>query len=905
VSACSHSLSNGETTLLNVVEALGPALKHGEAAKRLAGLDFLVKTVASTTSGVIGGDELDFLVTFFIDRLKDRALMFPSVLRGLHAVVVGHADAVTDESVRRAVLALTNDVSVQSFTAGDRGKAYNIFAFALGHRLTTLAQPAAFGERFLLGFLGAIEGETNAKNLHTIFSCWPVVITRLPVTAVLDDVFDALACYYPIDFRGSQDGVTRAVLAKRLRECLLATPAFAPLALPLFIEKLDSEVVSAKVEALTCLQEAALSGAFSVSSLGSHMSAVWASCKQEIMGIRETTSKKVVKEALATLAAWTDLFCRRDTMRQHVQRWLSLLWDDLAPFLRFLESSLCETAVDILATVAKAGDTSFADNLTEKAVASLLQMHHKAESDKVLLGELTAKLLLAHPKDYSGQGRFSWTVELCQVCLNETGNEERVRQRAWTNALIAASKRGLPAADVAVAKLFGDAVQGRAKLCADDIATLATQAMTTADGIKDVEIFCQRLVDRGAQALAESEESSVLVALSSKEDAHFLKDNVVALAASFADRPTSSAVALFDRLVSTNAEVSDWLCSVPGFVPAVLVTKETPPATKLLTHIGSGLTNIEIVNATIEALREAVIGEKLPSKVNVRHCSTLLCSCPANLLLATPEENLTAVFEWPCIEPLMLLRGSLLNKMPTNHGVHKAHKTSMENNANKSYFSYVLRGLLARGVPANQEMDLFVSNLSDLPKSEVVAEVTNIFDEHRQLSVATHHKVLPFYRQRFFQRSLPKLVEKHKQCGGEDDRSLTAIASQLKFVPPAAARDLVAPLVPLFAISVQASGGGEAAAALLAFFRHLDPSAAAELAVELVPLLAGLAKRPELDVNERVAALEALESAAAASGRVPPELRRLATESMLPLLDDSKRLVRTAAAEARNAWLMV
>ena len=60
-----------------------------------------------------------------------------------------------------------------------------------------------------------------------------------------EDVFEAMSCYFPIDFsppRGGSLEITKEDLVLGLRNCLSASELFAPLAMPLFIEKLDSDL---------------------------------------------------------------------------------------------------------------------------------------------------------------------------------------------------------------------------------------------------------------------------------------------------------------------------------------------------------------------------------------------------------------------------------------------------------------------------------------------------------------------------------------------------------------------------------------------------------------------------------------------------------------------------------------
>lgn len=56
----------------------------------------------------------------------------------------------------------------------------------------------------------------------------------------LQDLFDVTFCYFPISFRPPPNdpyGITADDLKLALRQCMAASPHFAKLALPLFLEK--------------------------------------------------------------------------------------------------------------------------------------------------------------------------------------------------------------------------------------------------------------------------------------------------------------------------------------------------------------------------------------------------------------------------------------------------------------------------------------------------------------------------------------------------------------------------------------------------------------------------------------------------------------------------------------------
>jgi DNA repair/transcription protein MET18/MMS19 len=75
-------------------------------------------------------------------------------------------------------------------------------------------------------------------------------VDHLDFSDFVGDLFDVIFCYFPITFKaGPEDplGLTIDDLKLRLRNAITATPLFAPLAIPVIIEKLSSDSWSAKV----------------------------------------------------------------------------------------------------------------------------------------------------------------------------------------------------------------------------------------------------------------------------------------------------------------------------------------------------------------------------------------------------------------------------------------------------------------------------------------------------------------------------------------------------------------------------------------------------------------------------------------------------------------------------------
>jgi len=101
-----------------------------------------------------------------------------------------------------------------------------------------------------------VDGEKDPRNLLLLFSMARVILIEFDVEAHIEvrlsvvcnentliriqDIFDVTFCYFPITFKPPPNdpyGITAEDLKIALRGCMAASPFFAKMALPLFLEK--------------------------------------------------------------------------------------------------------------------------------------------------------------------------------------------------------------------------------------------------------------------------------------------------------------------------------------------------------------------------------------------------------------------------------------------------------------------------------------------------------------------------------------------------------------------------------------------------------------------------------------------------------------------------------------------
>lgn len=112
------------------------------------------------------------------------------------------------------------------------------------------------GSDFVYGVINAMDGERDPRILLSLYEFIPNFLSTFQLGHLTEDMFEVIACYFPIDFQPSSvdpKTITRDLLAEKLANCLCAKEEFAENCVNLLIEKLDSQLNIAKLDSLFLL----------------------------------------------------------------------------------------------------------------------------------------------------------------------------------------------------------------------------------------------------------------------------------------------------------------------------------------------------------------------------------------------------------------------------------------------------------------------------------------------------------------------------------------------------------------------------------------------------------------------------------------------------------------------------
>ncbi|XP_054454424.1 MMS19 nucleotide excision repair protein homolog isoform X2 [Anoplopoma fimbria] len=296
-------VKDGQFTILQLVEALGLSLTSSQPHTRARGVQLLSEVLHDCYGGLTER-EVEVLIAFYENRLKDHYVITPPVLQGLRALT--KCTVLPPGSAVSMLRSLFQDVHAQSLMLAERACVYNMLINLMA---TREAELKGLGADFVFGFVQSMDGERDPRNLLLAFQIAKSIILRgYDLGKFTEELFEVTSCYFPIDFSpppNDPHGITREDLIQMLRDVLTGTPRFAEFLLPLIIEKLDSDVQSAKLDSLQTLTAGV--SQYEHKDLAEFLEGLWASLRREVF---QTSSEKIESAGLAALTALTSCLSR-------------------------------------------------------------------------------------------------------------------------------------------------------------------------------------------------------------------------------------------------------------------------------------------------------------------------------------------------------------------------------------------------------------------------------------------------------------------------------------------------------------------------------------------------------------------------------------------------------------------
>uniref|UniRef100_A0A669E055 MMS19 nucleotide excision repair protein n=1 Tax=Oreochromis niloticus TaxID=8128 RepID=A0A669E055_ORENI len=360
-------VKDGKFTVLQLVEALGSSLTSSQPHTRARGVHLLSEVLEGTPFSFhilcctqhffLFFSTVEVLIAFYENRLKDHYVVTPPVLKGLKALT--KCTNLPPGSAVSMLRSVFQDIHVQVRLS------YCTFKLK------------GLGADFVFGFVQSMDGERDPRNLLLAFQIAKNLIHGgYDLGKFTEELFEVTSCYFPIDFSpppNDPHGITREELVQALRAVLTGTPKFAEFLLPLLIEKLDSDVQSAKLDSLqTLVRNSCLAVCL---QLKQELTGLWTSVRREVF---QTSSEKIESAGLAALTALTSCLSRSVLSSDSE--------DSLSTFLDFIlkdcKHHLCEPDLKLVWPSAKllqaacSASTRASHIITVAVMPSLLEQYN-------------------------------------------------------------------------------------------------------------------------------------------------------------------------------------------------------------------------------------------------------------------------------------------------------------------------------------------------------------------------------------------------------------------------------------------------------------------------------------------------------------------------------------------------
>ncbi|KAH1022363.1 hypothetical protein HUJ04_011778 [Dendroctonus ponderosae] len=403
-------ISSKALSIQDAVDQMGCLLLSPEHQKRDLGVLLLSDILHNLPSACLSPEQAAVLAAFLSEKLKDHHQVATSALKGVLALV-GLPNLPPDGTVQLLTI-IFNHISCQQQLQLDRYVIFQIYHSAL---TVHTKEVQSMGLDFVYGVISSIEGERDPKNLMYLFQWLQAFLQVVDLQHLTEEMFDVLSCYFPVDFKApptSPTLITREALAMGLCRCLTSISAFGPFSIPLALEKLDSALKIAKVDALHLLKFGCLSYESEVYYQNSIE--IWAQLQKEIFA---SPDAQLRSQCLDTLTHVMGKLSEGD--RKNFENTVLDIVANGADSLRDCCSSLCAQAIlssdPHLAVEGFQGFASLAGVVSDEARQGFLLSLHQA-----VVAPLPAALKLAiHNSLHKIAEAFPNEVKL-RVLRNET-----------------------------------------------------------------------------------------------------------------------------------------------------------------------------------------------------------------------------------------------------------------------------------------------------------------------------------------------------------------------------------------------------------------------------------------------------------------------------------------------------
>lgn len=302
LNAIASLLKNDTLTIEALVKEMEMYLTTTDNIIRARGILLLAELLTSLATKPLENSTVHSLIVFFKDKLAD--------WKALRGALVGcltllrrktNAGVVSSSDAKAVAQSFLQNLQVQALGQYDRKLCFELLECLLTRYPSSVV---ALGDDLPYAICEAIDAEKDPQCLMLTFHIVEV-LARLfpdpsgPLASYAEDLFEILACYFPIHFthpKSEDVEVKRDDLSRALMLAFSSTPLFEPFAIPLLLEKLSSALPSAKLDSLKYLSNCTLK--YGADRMAKHAEAIWSSLKDVIYASPQEPISSLTSEPL-------------------------------------------------------------------------------------------------------------------------------------------------------------------------------------------------------------------------------------------------------------------------------------------------------------------------------------------------------------------------------------------------------------------------------------------------------------------------------------------------------------------------------------------------------------------------------------------------------------------------------
>lgn len=346
-----HQVQLGQIQILELVKSLDSLLTHVDHQVRQIGVDILSFITISLDINCLNEKEIDVLSEFMLLRLTDHKLMEKPTLECLSYFL--DCKCKPNGFDQKLMEFLKTKTNVQRMDPRSRYLALDIvIKILINHKKTS----NTLDSDLLYSTLNVMEGESNPEAILKCFRIVSFILKNfVGIEPYIDDLFEWLSSYFPIDYTPSSNdesvatmNIKRSDLVEALYDCFYCNPLNAGHLLTILLGNLDSNVSSTKYESLECLIKCYRT--FPLENIEGYSSSLWSSIRMQCLQKIELVDPKLLELSYQTLSALGTKLSESDEI---FFSFISDMLDEIAISFRKPEMELFEPAARLIVSVAK------------------------------------------------------------------------------------------------------------------------------------------------------------------------------------------------------------------------------------------------------------------------------------------------------------------------------------------------------------------------------------------------------------------------------------------------------------------------------------------------------------------------------------------------------------------------